>query len=68
MKPYRARHVEARLKGKALEPHLWNAVCSDIAGPAEVLSDIHASGEYRKHLAAVYARRGIEAALAHLVR
>jgi carbon-monoxide dehydrogenase medium subunit len=64
-KPYRASGVETALQGRGLEADAVAAACASIADGVDALSDIHASGEYRKSLAAVYARRAIEAASAH---
>jgi carbon-monoxide dehydrogenase medium subunit len=61
-KAYRAGAVERALRGS-----LSAAAIASAAGRAaegvEPLSDIHASAEYRAHLAGVYVRRALEAAL-----
>jgi len=63
-KPYRARAVESRLRNTALEADALREASSQAAADVEALSDIHASGEYRKSLAAAYTRRSVEAAAA----
>ena len=64
LKPYRAVTVEEKLKGNALGDDLIREACSGIADQVEVLSDLHASAEYRRALGEVYARRAIETAAA----
>lgn len=56
--PHRAGEVEAELAGKTLDEATVAAAMGklDIDDP---MSDIHASGEYRVHLARVYGRRAI---------
>jgi carbon-monoxide dehydrogenase medium subunit len=63
-KPYRASEVEARLLGTTLDAESLRAACARAADGIEALSDIHASAEYRKDLAAIYTRRCVEAAAA----
>jgi carbon-monoxide dehydrogenase medium subunit len=60
--PYRARAVEARLAGKTLTTELVAQAAQDAAQGADVLGDLHASAEYRAHLATVNVRRAIERA------
>ena len=62
--PFRAGAVESRLRGKSLDPEALRSASEAATQGIEALSDIHASGEYRKALAAVYTRRSIEAAAA----
>ena len=57
---YRAAAVESALRGKPLSS-VAKAV-EKAAEKVEVLSDIYASAEYRRHLAQVFTRRAIEAA------
>jgi len=61
-KPFRAASVEARLRGSSLDAETLALACADVAEGVEALSDIHASAEYRKSVAAVYTRRSIETA------
>ncbi|MBX5495675.1 MAG: xanthine dehydrogenase family protein subunit M [Bryobacteraceae bacterium] len=62
-KPFRARSVERQLEGT-------RGTDADIIGAAALVgdgvdanSDLHASADYRKHLAEVYLRRALRAAL-----
>ncbi len=61
--PFRAREVEGRLKGKKLDPALIESVSSEATRGIDPLEDIHASAEFRAHLACVYTARAIEEAL-----
>jgi len=61
-KPYRAEGVESELKGKALDNKTLPAAAALVAEEVNLNSDLFASGEYRKHLAQVYARRALETA------
>jgi aerobic carbon-monoxide dehydrogenase medium subunit len=63
-KPYRARSVENELKGKKLEAPTIAKAALKAAEGVDALSDLHASSEYRSHLASVFTRRALEAALA----
>jgi carbon-monoxide dehydrogenase medium subunit len=60
--PFRARSLEERLRGKAVSGPALRAFCAEIA-EAEPLDDLHASGEYRRHLLGVLAARTIERAI-----
>jgi carbon-monoxide dehydrogenase medium subunit len=62
--PFRAREAEASLKGSGLDEQALRSACTTVARGVEALSDIHASAEYRKELAAIYARRAVAAAAA----
>lgn len=59
-KPYRASALETALTGKPvnLDTIAAAAAMAD-EGVADVMEDIHASGEYRRHLAHVYAKRAL---------
>jgi carbon-monoxide dehydrogenase medium subunit len=61
-KAYRALKVESTLQGNALDGKTLAAACAHAANDVEVNSDLYASAEYRKQLAAVYTRRAIETA------
>ena len=63
-KPYRAAEVESRLMRTSLDGEALRSACARTAEGIDVLSDIHASAEYRKELAAIYTRRCVEAAAA----
>jgi len=61
----RAREAEDALAGERPEaPALRAAALRAAAALEEPLSDLHASGEFRRHLAGVLARRALEEALA----
>lgn len=63
-KAYRAGAVERALRGKAPNPKLVAEAARHAAQGVELLSDIHASAEYRRDMAGVYARRALERAIA----
>jgi carbon-monoxide dehydrogenase medium subunit len=60
--PYRARAVETQLAGKTLTTALVAQAAQEAARAADALGDIHASAEYRAHLATVNVRRALERA------
>jgi carbon-monoxide dehydrogenase medium subunit len=61
---FRATNVENALRGKALDTQTIAAATAKAADEVETLNDIHASAEFRAHLAAVNAQRALERALA----
>lgn len=61
-KPFRARRVEERLKGRKLAPGLIEEASSQASQGVEPLGDIHASAEFRAHLARLYTARAIREA------
>jgi aerobic carbon-monoxide dehydrogenase medium subunit len=61
-KPFRARAVEARLRGNKLTRKLIDASAVQVAEGIAPLEDLHAAAPFRAHLAQVYAARAIEAA------
>ena len=61
-KAFRAGGVERALKGASLDDKSLAAAASHVADGVDANSDLFASGEYRKHLAQVYARRALETA------
>ena len=63
-KAYRAEAVEKALRGKKATPRLLAEAARHAAKGVEPLSDLHASAEYRREMAAVFARRALERALA----
>jgi carbon-monoxide dehydrogenase medium subunit len=65
-KPYRAKAVEAALAGKPLSAENISVAAAHAADEIEALSDIHASAEFRKHLARVNTRRALELAASRL--
>lgn len=64
-KAYRASSVEKALRGKVPTPKLLSDAAARAAQGVEPLSDIHASAEYRREMAAVYTRRALERAMPH---
>lgn len=63
-KAYRPKAVENVLKGQKLDRALVATAAGKAGDGVDALADLHASAEYRLHLAGVYTRRAIEAALA----
>jgi len=61
-KAYRATAVEAALTGRPLDEQTIATAASHACDGIDANSDLYASGEYRRHLAQVYARRAIQAA------
>lgn len=61
-KPFRARAVEARLRGSKLTPKLIEASAAQVVDGIDPLADLHAAAPFRAHLAQVYAARAILAA------
>ena len=62
-KPFRAAGIEERLKGKKLEPSLLKEAASRVSQDADPLEDLHASAEFRVHLARLYTIKAIEQAV-----
>jgi carbon-monoxide dehydrogenase medium subunit len=66
-KAFRASAVENALRGNALdEATISGAAAKADAEASDVMQDIHASGEYRRHLARIYAKRALQAAAARV--
>ena len=63
-KAYRAEAVEKALRGKKASPKLLADAARAAAHGVEPLSDLHASADYRREMAAVFTRRALERALA----
>jgi carbon-monoxide dehydrogenase medium subunit len=63
---YRATAAEKALEGSAGSAADVKAAAALVAQGVEANSDLHASAEYRSHLATVYAARAIDAALGKL--
>jgi carbon-monoxide dehydrogenase medium subunit len=61
-KAYRAAKVEGALKGNALDAKSIAAAAAHASDGVDVNSDLYASADYRKQLAAVYTRRTLETA------
>jgi len=62
-KPYRALAVENALRGRALDREALAGAAGKAAEGVEPLNDIHASAEFRLHLAQVNARRALDLAV-----
>jgi CO/xanthine dehydrogenase FAD-binding subunit len=64
--PYRARAAEESLRGRVPDARAIAEAASAAvpAEGAEVLSDLHASAEYRRELTAIFTRRSLERAAA----
>jgi carbon-monoxide dehydrogenase medium subunit len=61
---FRATHAERALEGRRGSPAEIEAAANLVTQGVEANSDIHASAEYRRHLAVVHAGRAIAIALA----
>lgn len=63
-KAFRAATTEALLLGKQLDELAVSTAASKAdADASDAMEDIHASGEYRRHLTRIYARRAIQKAV-----
>jgi carbon-monoxide dehydrogenase medium subunit len=60
--PIRALATEADLQGKRLTPQVIAAAAAKAAENANPMDDAYADAEYKRHMAAVFARRAIEEA------
>jgi len=65
-KPFRARRAENSLAGKPLTAENIASASRKAASGHEAMGDIHASAEYRSHLAVVNSRRALELAASRL--
>jgi len=61
--PFRARTVEDELRGKTLSADLIESASAQVTGGVDALDDIHASAEFRSHLARLHTGRAIRDAL-----
>jgi carbon-monoxide dehydrogenase medium subunit len=61
-KPYRATAVEKALEGTAGSPSDIQKASALVADGVDANSDLHASGDYRKHLARIYTMRALATA------
>ena len=62
-KPYRAAAVEKALEGAAGAMADIQKAASVVADGVDANSDLHASSDYRKHLASIYTARALTAAI-----
>ena len=60
--PLRAAEAEGLLVGRALEPDLVSRVMDAVRATVEPETDLHASSDYRRHLAGVLTGRALAAA------
>lgn len=63
-KAFRAQGVESVLVGATLDNQTIAAAVAKVCDGVNPTTDLYASGDYRRHLAQVHARRAIQAALA----
>ena len=61
--PIHAVATEIELQGKPLTPQIIAAAAAKAAEETDPDGDIYASADYKRHVAAVYARKAIEAAV-----
>jgi aerobic carbon-monoxide dehydrogenase medium subunit len=66
-KPFRARTVEAGLRGNKLTPKLIEESAAHVAEGTDPLEDLHASGKFRVHLAQIYTSRALQEAVKRAV-
>jgi aerobic carbon-monoxide dehydrogenase medium subunit len=63
---YRATAAEKALEGKAGSPADIHAAAALVARGVDANSDLHASADFRRHLAAVYTARALQTALSRI--
>jgi len=63
---YRATAAEKALEGKTASPNDIQNAAALVTQGADANSDLHASAEYRRHLAVVHAARAIKAAISRI--
>jgi carbon-monoxide dehydrogenase medium subunit len=61
--PFRASVTESALQGQVATPEALTQAAARAVEGIETLGDIHASAEYRLHLARVYTKRALQTAL-----
>jgi carbon-monoxide dehydrogenase medium subunit len=61
--PVRAVATEIELQGKPLTPQMITAAAAKAAEETDPVEDSYASAEYKQHVATIYARKAIEAAV-----
>jgi carbon-monoxide dehydrogenase medium subunit len=62
--PFRASATESALQGQAATPEALTQAAARAVEGIDALGDIHASAEYRLHLARVYTKRALQTAIA----
>lgn len=62
-KPSRALGVEARLRGRRLEPALIGEAAAGVTQEMDPFADIHAAADFRAHLARLYTANAIQEAM-----
>jgi carbon-monoxide dehydrogenase medium subunit len=60
--PMRAEEAESLLRGQQISEALLDAVVQSLRAAIEPNTDLHASGDYRRHLAGALARKAIQTA------
>jgi carbon-monoxide dehydrogenase medium subunit len=63
-KPFRASATESALQGQAATPEAVTQAAARAVEGVDALEDIHASADYRLHLARVYTKRALQTAMA----
>jgi carbon-monoxide dehydrogenase medium subunit len=66
--PYRASYTEQALQGQTATREAVKQAATQAADGVEALEDIHASPEYRLHLARVYTQRAVQKAIERVQR
>jgi carbon-monoxide dehydrogenase medium subunit len=66
--PIRAVATELELQGKPLTTQMIAAAAAKAAEETDPMEDTYAGAEYKRHVATVYARKAIEAAVARAAR
>jgi carbon-monoxide dehydrogenase medium subunit len=61
--PVRAIATEMELQGKPLTPQLIAAAAAKAAEETDPVEDSYAGADYKRHVATVFARKAIEAAV-----
>lgn len=65
-RPFRARGIEAELRGKVLDDEVIAGARARVAAAISPITDVRASAEYRTHMCAVMLERGLRAATSRL--